>query len=407
MSPLPILKYNKNKMFLILIAPVISVSTVSLFIACSPNIGLNHKNIQKDSTPLENKDIPKAPEPLEDKGSPKEPISPFSNKSTFKKSSTFDNTEIIKNSASNINKGPHVPFNDKSILKGSGLFVKTTIDNKNYLQLNTWNFMDFTFSDFQWIIENDWKNKKLDKTDKDRDSYNWYPVEINNSYISKWETFIKKWNWEYEPKFVADSSNQYEDFIKYFSEQKPYPNHLKSVSLVKNEGELKQALRLEDQDREKYLKYFIALEDYLYWYKTEKLSDEELSKKYFPWTETFNFDAINSKMDFEKYDYLFVKDLRSTYGDGNVGIGDLSKGIKINSYKIEPESHKFTIEFLYDDEVDPCPNCPLDEQLNHYWSWKRLSSMLIPIEKNKISEFNMNDWNLHIRGYSYIPYGRR
>ncbi|PAK20902.1 hypothetical protein CJJ23_04815, partial [Mycoplasmopsis agassizii] len=97
-------------------------------------------------------------------------------------------------------------------------------------------------------------------------------------------------------------------------------------------------------------------------------------------------------MDFQNYDYLFVKDLRSTYGDGRLGIGDLSKGIKIKYFKIEPESHKLKIMFSYEEEVDPCPNCLLDELSEHYWSWKRLSSMLIPIEKNKISEFNMNDW---------------
>ncbi|WP_180738043.1 hypothetical protein [Mycoplasmopsis agassizii] len=45
-------KYMKWKTFLILMTPVISVSAVSLFIACSPNAGLVYKNIQKEPEPL-------------------------------------------------------------------------------------------------------------------------------------------------------------------------------------------------------------------------------------------------------------------------------------------------------------------------------------------------------------------
>ncbi|WP_371246281.1 hypothetical protein ACA758_04515 [Mycoplasmopsis agassizii] len=310
------------------------------------------------------------------------------------------------------------PFDDKSILKGSGLFDKKTQDNKNYLQLNTWNFMDFTFSDFQWIFEGVWTNGKIEKVRKDINPHTISDKVIKASWLKKVQgsdrfiKFIKKFKWSYEPELpnnavdVQDSRYIDSGYIHDFSDQKNYPNHLKSISLIKNDGELKQALRLEDQDREKYLKYFRSLEDYFYWYKKEKLSDEELSKKYLPWTDTFNFDTVNSKMDFKNYDYLFVKDLRSSYGDGNVGIGDLSKGIKIHSYKIEPENHKLKIMFWYDEEVRGCHNCMADDAWDHSWTWKRLSSMLIPIEKNKISEFNMNNWNLDIEGYEYIPYGR-
>ncbi|SMC17629.1 hypothetical protein [Mycoplasmopsis agassizii] len=273
--------------------------------------------------------------------------------------------------------------------------------------------MNFTFSDFQWIFEDIWANAKMDTTVKDRFPFSPSDkVIIGDRFFGK-DRFIKKWLWQYEPELpnvtvnLPDSKYVDSGYIHNFSEQKNYPNNLKSISLIKNQRDLKQALRLDDQSREKYLKYFKGQEEYFHpSLKNRKVSEEELSKKYFPWTDTFNFDTINSKMDFENYDYLFVKDLRSTYGDGTLGIGDLSKGIKIKYFEIEPESHKLTILFTYEEEVNPCENCLLDELAEHYWSWKRLSSMLVPIEKNKISEFNMNDWDLEILGYFYIPHGR-
>ncbi|WP_143823650.1 hypothetical protein, partial [Mycoplasmopsis agassizii] len=301
--------------------------------------------------------------------------------------------------------GPYAPFDNKSILNGSGLFEKTTEDNKSYLQLNTWNFMDFTFSDFQWIFEGIWTNGKIEKARKDINPHAVSGRVIEASWLEQVQgsdrflKFVKKFMWQYEQELpnntvdVEDSRYIDSGYIHDFKEQTNYPNHLKSISLIKNEKELKQALRLDDQTREKYLKYFKALEEHFYsLLRDRKITQDELSKKYLPWTDTFNFDSIKTKMDFKKYNYLFVKDLRSTLGDGNAGIADLNKGIKIKSYKIEHESQKLNIIFSYDKEVYPCHNCPLDDALDHSWSWKRLSSMLIPIEKNKISEFNMNDW---------------
>ncbi|WP_371246283.1 hypothetical protein ACA758_04525 [Mycoplasmopsis agassizii] len=179
---------------------------------------------------------------------------------------------------------------------------------------------------------------------------------------------------------------------------------------MRNQTELKQALWLEESDKEKYLKYFKMLEKTAHYSLNNKpLSDQELSKKYFPWTDSFNFKTINSKMDFEKNNYLFIKDLRATNIYTGKGIGNLSKGIKIHSYKVEPDNKKVSITFSYDKEIDPCPKCLIPESVYSSnaaseWYWKRLSSMFIPIEKNKLNDFNMNDWKIEISFWNPIVY---
>ncbi|PAF54989.1 hypothetical protein [Mycoplasmopsis agassizii] len=385
-------KYKKRKAFLILLASSSFLAITATLVACTSKVNID--------TPPENKDIPKEPAPLENKVIPKE-SEPDEDVSYYTFPSWFYDVDNTMEPSK---------YNNRGILKGSVLYERMTSDNKQYLQINTWNYRDFTFSDFQWIWKDSWKNKKLDKTEKDKNSYYWYPVEFDGSYKLRSEKFIKKWNWEYEPKFVINSNNQYEDFLKPFSEQKPYPNHLKSISLVRNETELKQALRLEENDKEKYLKYFKMLEKTAYYSLNNKpLSDQELSKKYFPWTDSFNFKTINSKMDFEKNNYLFIKDLRATNIYTGKGIGNLSKGIKIHSYKVEPDNKKVSITFSYDKEIDPCPKCPIPESVYSSnaaseWYWKRLSSMFIPIEKNKLNDFNMNDWKIEISFWSPVVY---
>ncbi|PAK20901.1 hypothetical protein CJJ23_04810 [Mycoplasmopsis agassizii] len=130
--------------------------------------------------------------------------------------------------------------------------------------------MNFTFSDFQWIFEGIWVNAKIEKRIKNFHPHISSDKVIKDDRISGSDKFTKKWLWKYEPELpnatvdLPDSKYVDSGYIHDFSEQKNYPNNLKSISLLKNERELKQALRLDDQTREKYLKYFKALEEYFH-----------------------------------------------------------------------------------------------------------------------------------------------
>ncbi|WP_371246291.1 hypothetical protein ACA758_04575 [Mycoplasmopsis agassizii] len=288
----------------------------------------------------------------------------------------------------------------QKIQEAANIFDKLTDDNRPYLQINTWNYMDYTFSDFYWTFEGFWKNNNNDSKNQSPDD-KLYPAVKSDDDLRA-DRFVKKRDWDYGTR---DSIENHGFIFRNFSEQKDYPSYLKSISLVRNQDELKQALRLDQKGKEKYLQYYKKLESTRY-NDNPNLSDQKLEGKYSPWSNDFNFDTINAKFDFKKNDYIFLKDLRSAFGNDSLGIVDLNKGIKIGSYKIDADSKKLEINFSYDEETQHCHNCDLDDMF-HTWDWKRLSSMFIPMEKGKINNFDMNDWQLKLKGYYYIPFDKR
>ncbi|WP_371246284.1 hypothetical protein ACA758_04530 [Mycoplasmopsis agassizii] len=163
----------KRKTFLILFASSSFLAITATLVACTSKVNID--------TPPDNNDIPKEPAPLENKVIPKE-SEPDEDLSYYTFPSWFYDVDNTMEASK---------YNNRGILKGSALYERMTSDNKQYLQINTWNYMDFTFSDFQWIWKDSWKNKKLDKTEKDKNSYYWYPVEFDGSYKLRSEKFIK------------------------------------------------------------------------------------------------------------------------------------------------------------------------------------------------------------------------
>ncbi|PAK20898.1 hypothetical protein CJJ23_04795 [Mycoplasmopsis agassizii] len=286
------------------------------------------------------------------------------------------------------------PVKIPEIEKGAALFEKSTTDNKPYLQLNTWSYLKFTFSDFYWVFENYWIENSNGRFVEPR------PYHYNEEEDSKISVgrFLKKDGWNYEslPSFTGlHDSGETAKRLRNFSEQNSYPNYLKSISLVKNEAELKKALRLNDDDQNKYLSYFKAIENENQKKNKTDLSNEKILEKYLPWSKTLNLDTIKKNMDFSNYDYLFVKDLYSLKGGPHDNIADLSKGVNIDSYGFDLNTKTLKIKFGFDSEIDPCLDCPVN-LIEYTGLWKRLNSMFIPIAKNSINSFDMNEWNLEL-----------
>ncbi|PAK20900.1 hypothetical protein CJJ23_04805 [Mycoplasmopsis agassizii] len=292
------------------------------------------------------------------------------------------------------------------IEKGAAIFEKSTQDDQPYLQISTWNYKWFTFSDFYWVFENHLnENWYLDKSKifYDEKEKKWSYARdksSNNSNGSKnfAGRFLIKEYWRYGDSMQKIINNNYgfywsENIVRTFSEQKPSPDHLKSISLVKNEKDLKTSLRLNQEDQSKYLNYFkILLEDPN---KTPP-SDEELLREFTPWSDTFNFTTIKSKLDFANYDYLFAKDLYSLNTRTiNYEIADLNGGVNINSYNIDPENKTLKINLGFDFEKQTCYGI-CASTYEYRYEWNRLNSMFIPIKKNSIDSFDMNQWNLDL-----------
>ncbi|WP_371246285.1 hypothetical protein ACA758_04535 [Mycoplasmopsis agassizii] len=294
------------------------------------------------------------------------------------------------------------------IEKGAGVFEKSTQDDQPYLQISTWNYKRFTFSDFYWVFEDHFnENRYSDKSkifydEKEKEWSYAYDKSSNNSNDSKnfAGRFLTKEYWEYgnslNEEFHTDHGFFRDRVVRNFSEQKLYPDHLKSISLVKNEKDLKTVLRLNQEDQGKYLNYFREIVGGHYNKHKTPPSEEELLKLFTPWSETFNFNTIKSKLDFANYDYLFAKDLNSLNTRTiNYKIADLNRGVNINSYNIDPENKTLKINLGFDFEKQICYGfCA--QTYEYRYGWNRLNSMFIPIKKNSIDSFDMNRWNLDL-----------
>ncbi|WP_371246287.1 hypothetical protein ACA758_04545 [Mycoplasmopsis agassizii] len=312
-----------------------------------------------------------------------------------------------------IEKSPNFPEIKKPWLEwykqDSRIFEMIAYNKKPYLKLSTWNYKHFTFSDFYWLFPTYIVGKKFpDKSQIYHNAKNpgWFirewiksPEPKNSEPYSK--RFSLKHNWIYG-KWLDETSIAWPGFdpelmVWDFSDQKSYPDYLKSISLLKNERDLKKALRLDDEDQNKYLNYFKRIHADNWYVNNPRLniSDEELLKKYTPWSDNFNFDSIKSKLDFDNYDYLFAKDLYAF--PYNFEGDDWNRGINIMNYDVEPESKTLKLNLVIEFDT----SCKGNYCVNYSYKrgWNRLNSLLIPIKKNSIQSFNMNDWNLEIVTY--------
>ncbi|WP_371246106.1 hypothetical protein ACA758_03435 [Mycoplasmopsis agassizii] len=304
----------------------------------------------------------------------------------------------------------------KFLEKGASVYSKKTpVGNKSYIQINLYGYNDFTFSnwyptfantnslkDKELIIRNSSENKTKEDPEFSTMSYRLiilgkttYEQELIRK---KWGLFARKYKWIYNnsPIYNSLSEKQKENYYLVDAfEQNQEPDFQKFISLIKNDNDLKLTLRLDQNSRKVYHDYLksIASKSGL-----ENAEDKDiyLEKKYLPWSKTFNYETIKSRLDFEKYDYLFIKDMSNFFV--NKGRGNelfLEGGLEINDYEINQNNKTIHIEWSHKSTV------PADDE-----RWlivpgivstdipKRFHSFFIPVAKGKISDFKVNDWSM-------------
>ncbi|WP_143823390.1 hypothetical protein [Mycoplasmopsis agassizii] len=302
----------------------------------------------------------------------------------------------------------------KRIKEATGIFEKRTIYNKPYIKLTTIGYNRFTFSNWYWSYWNNFYQhnefyeikdiwEKEGKTFPEEDVIRYfYSAGLSGKFVAK---VAKKDQWEYESNKAYNARNgvKYDKaFIEDFSIQKSFPSYQKSISLVKNESDLKKELRLEEDDQKVY-------ENYLERYYKKVTDSEKLTnfdyKKFLPFSDSFNLETIKSKLDFEKYDYIFLKDFWSFlytnvyFETMHSGVWELDGGIELGDFKIDPKEKKIKIGLYIPPKKSNEKPRKVPDRLPAADIWNedpRLNSFLVPIEKGKIDTFDLNDYNLWI-----------
>ncbi|PAF55163.1 hypothetical protein CJF60_00555 [Mycoplasmopsis agassizii] len=298
---------------------------------------------------------------------------------------------------------------DDWVKKDAGVYEKTTFYNKPYIKLTTVGYNDYTFSDGYWTYNDNKKSlyKEMDKVKKlwqeqgkvfDQTKARDYLFNFKAS-SSFTTSFTKKDQWKYDSKIHKWKSEFEKDYanslFENFNAQKTLPTYLKTISLLKNEDDLKKALRLNDEDQLKYKEYFERI------HNKNKSVDFDY-KKYLPWSDTFNYEEINKKLDFKNYDYLFLKDFWSLKWERNYnqfegkGVPILDAGVEIADIKINPDSKKIQIGLYFVDSWISLGDGIHGSHLSNEKMDKgdRLTSFLVPVEKGKIKNFDLNDYKI-------------
>ncbi|PAF54839.1 hypothetical protein [Mycoplasmopsis agassizii] len=263
-------------------------------------------------------------------------------------------------------------FKYTHLKKDAAIYQKNSSeDNKPYLKISTYGSKYYTFSNWYWEgpsvkeqaeqfgipMRNEtgkWLVKSSEKPEvKSENSNNDKNIADSNSTNVTKEWFGNK----YKASYTSDqlqgkpAESKYGDFFYATKEmQKSEPFYLKPVSLIKNDGDLKSALRVDESGKKYYQKYFreIVLSD-----KTDK----ELYDNFSPWSNNFNYEAIKNKLDFKNLNYLFIKDFANliAYNDSPESI--LEGGTEIAKYEIDVASKTIRIKFF----------------LNTNYIWKRFN----------------------------------
>ncbi|PAK21277.1 hypothetical protein CJJ23_02930 [Mycoplasmopsis agassizii] len=313
-------------------------------------------------------------------------------------------------------------FKVKQLEKDASVYEKQTSDNKPYLQFNMYGYSNFTFSN--WIMLNGGITKfkadnypiikgngevilktneeyhadmKKFQEEKGLDSKDIYKYWVKKHYDPNdhHTYFIPKFKWDYKKeqtytRSFPKSSNNFNANLYFVDDemQKYDSTYEKSVSIVKNKDDLKASLRLDEEGKTLYKNYLNKLNDL----RHEKIKPENLEKEYLPWSSKFNYENIKSKLDFDKYVYLFIKDVASQIFYSSIqGESKLNGGVEISKYNVDINNKTINLEWGW---------VPTSEIGDFHGSSPmirmgvpdRLTSFMIPVEKNKLSEFDFNDW---------------
>ncbi|PAF55220.1 hypothetical protein [Mycoplasmopsis agassizii] len=286
-----------------------------------------------------------------------------------------------------------------TIWKQAAVYEKKTEEgDKPYVQLNTYGFKDYTFSDFKWAI-----------TDERSLVYLGVPiVKANGSVITGqgaqtsedakafndellFQYFAIKAKWDYK-KLSKHEWLKRDFYVVDKAMQERFEDYQKSISLIKSDDELKKALRLTDEEQLKYQNYYKAITPES---ELENVKDEVayFKERYMPWSNTFNFDVIKSKLDFKKYNYLFIKDFHKTILNHGEAVSRLDGGIDLKDYEIDVTNKKLTLKTGGKPETNDGESFAVTLAVEIDKSG-RLNSFMIPIEKTKLTEFDFNEWEI-------------
>ncbi|PAK20994.1 hypothetical protein CJJ23_04270 [Mycoplasmopsis agassizii] len=299
--------------------------------------------------------------------------------------------------------------------KGSAVYSKkTNIDNKPYVQLNLYGYKNFTFSNWYPIysgtgvfshgtsiirnsIVKDNKEDPPYSPEKELgaietgDKPTKRQIEIRDKLIY----FARKYNWRYENSPIYNSlTSKQKNHLYYVDalQQEKEPNYQKFISVIKNNNDLKLALRLGEGDQEKYENYFKLLIDEKQLNDITEI-DKYIKENFSPWKGDFNYETIKSKLDFNKFDYMFIKDVSEFFRSNISAEFSLEYGIEINNYKIDEESKTIYINFIHGPMNVRGSRVGANSQIQTGIP-NRFHSFLIPIKKNRISNFNIYDWSI-------------
>ncbi|PAK21342.1 hypothetical protein CJJ23_02265 [Mycoplasmopsis agassizii] len=287
----------------------------------------------------------------------------------------------------------------ETIWKKAAVYEKKTEEgDKPYVQLNTYGFKDYTFSDFKWAITTERFLVSMSvpivkangsvitgqgfQTSDDEKAF-------NNELLFQYFGIKAKWDYKKFSKHEWLKSNFY---VVDKATQERFEDYQKSISLIKSDDDLKKALRLTDEEQLKYLNYYKEITPEI---DLENVKDETayFKERYMPWSKTFNFDVIKSKLDFKKYNYLFIKDFHRTIINSGEAVSRLDGGIDLKDYQIDVTNKKLTLKTGAKPETNEGEQFIVNTAV---WVDKsgRLNSFMIPIEKTELTEFDFNEWEI-------------
>ncbi|PAK21593.1 hypothetical protein CJJ23_01430 [Mycoplasmopsis agassizii] len=286
--------------------------------------------------------------------------------------------------------------------KGTDISEKLLENKKTIVQLKTVGYEQFTFSDYWWSLQDNLSVKYHSEH---------YGIDIerkqdvksgNSSQNDSADIFFKTDNVENLKKNISESLVL--DTSIRMDNQKDTDKIFKSISLVTDEETLKAQLRITDKQKEEFAAFARTKID-------ANLKDEDIENLK-PWNSHFSYESIKSKLDLKKNNYLFVKDFTNFIVKGeNVNwekelvYNKVDKGIHVSDYRIDKNKKEFYLFLKYSNpptkERDKYASKPTVVLNSVFIGPKGLTSFLLPVDKDEISDFDLNEWKVFVYGYRF------
>ncbi|SMC17234.1 hypothetical protein SAMN02745179_00422 [Mycoplasmopsis agassizii] len=279
--------------------------------------------------------------------------------------------------------------------QGTDISEKVLENKKTVLQLKTVGYNQFTFSDYWWSFsDNNLINNasRIHGIDSEK-SISYSNLEkANIEFLPVEEVFFKVDGLKNLEKEINETSML--KTAKSLSDQKTTDKQFKSISLVTDEESLKTQLRISEEEKERFSKFIKE--------KVDSNLTEEQIEKLKPWNSYFSYNLINEKLDFEKNNYLFVKDLTEFIEDSSYYLSEkykeyvkVDKGVQLSDYDVNAETKTITLKFsLVEIPLVGQLLVPTSANPYIYTGPKDTTSWFLPIEKSILSDFDLNEWKI-------------